>query len=128
MANWVTGASTNRTTPVQVSGLTGVVAIAGGGNHSLALKSDGTVYAWGHNNRGQLGDGTTTQRYTPVLLSDLTGVVRIECGDSHSMALKSDGTVYAWGRKRKWSTGGRHHYAEEIRRCRQISFYPGNLR
>ncbi len=66
--------------------------------HSLALKSDGTVWAWGWNGYGQLGDGTTTSRYTPVQVSGLTGVVAIAAGYYHSLALKSDGTVWAWGR------------------------------
>jgi alpha-tubulin suppressor-like RCC1 family protein len=43
-----------------------VVAIAGGAEHTLALRRDGTVWAWGHNEQGQLGDGTTTDRSTPV--------------------------------------------------------------
>ena len=72
--------------------------IAGGGSHSLALKSDGTVWAWGQNERGQLGDGTTSNRSTPVQVSNLTGVIAIAAGDSQSLALKSDGTVWAWGR------------------------------
>ena len=51
--------------PVQVQGLSSVVAIAAGNDHSLALKSDGTVWAWGNNSYGQLGVGSTT---SPVLL------------------------------------------------------------
>ncbi|MBI2447249.1 MAG: PKD domain-containing protein, partial [Candidatus Omnitrophica bacterium] len=58
--------NTYRNTPVQVSGLTNVTGIAGGGRHSLALKSDGTVWAWGRNSHRQLGDVTTTDRNTPV--------------------------------------------------------------
>ena len=57
-----------------------MVAIAGGGYHSLALKSDGTVWAWGYNGYGQLGDGSTTNRLTPVPVSGLTGVVAIAGG------------------------------------------------
>jgi len=91
------GTSTQRLTPVQVTGLTDVTAIAGGGGHSLALKSDGTVWAWGRNNDGQLGDGTTTNRFTPVQVTGLTDVFKIAAGGSHSLALKSDGTVWAWG-------------------------------
>ncbi|NMC00696.1 MAG: hypothetical protein GYA35_10490, partial [Thermoanaerobaculaceae bacterium] len=72
-------------------------AITGGYYHSLALKSDGTVWAWGHNNYGQLGDGTTTDRLTPVQVQNLTNIVAIAGGSSHSLALKSDGTVWAWG-------------------------------
>jgi len=91
------GTATDRTTPVQVQGLTGVVAIAGGSYHSLALKSDGTVWAWGSNSSGQLGNGTTTKSYTPMQVQGLTGVVAIAAGGKHSLALKSDGTVWAWG-------------------------------
>ena len=65
-------------------------------SHSLALKSDGTVVAWGDNSSGQLGDGTTTNHTTPVAVPGLTGVVAI-AAYSHSLALKSDGTVVAWG-------------------------------
>ncbi|MDD3179012.1 MAG: fibronectin type III domain-containing protein [Opitutaceae bacterium] len=91
------GTTTQRTTPVQVSGLTGVVAIAAGGSHTVAAKSDGTVRAWGYNYYGQLGDGTTIRRTTPVQVSGLTGVVAIAAGGSHTVAAKSDGTVRAWG-------------------------------
>jgi hypothetical protein len=91
------GSTTDRTTPIQVSGLSDVVAVAGGAGHSLAVLADGTVWAWGLNNYGQLGDGTTTHRTTPVQVSSLTGVVTIACGGNHTLALKSDGTVYAWG-------------------------------
>ncbi|MBI2916825.1 MAG: S8 family serine peptidase [Chloroflexi bacterium] len=92
------GTTTDRHTPVPVSGLTGVVAIAAGGYHSLALKSDGTVWAWGGNDNGQLGDDTQTNRTTPVQVSGLTDVTAIAAGGYYSLALKSDGTVWAWGR------------------------------
>ncbi len=55
-----------RPSPVQVTGLTGVIAIASGSNHTLAVKSDGTVWAWGANGSNQLGDGTTSPRTSPV--------------------------------------------------------------
>ena len=65
--------------------------------HSLAVKSDGTVWAWGYNAYGQLGDGTTTERHAPVQVSGLTDVVAVAGGYMHSLAVKSDGTVWAWG-------------------------------
>ena len=65
--------------------------------HSLALKSDGTVWAWGQNNDGELGDGTKTNRSTPVKVSALSGVVDIGNGRLHSLAIESDGSVWAWG-------------------------------
>lgn len=66
--------------------LNGVVAIAGGGCHSLALKRDRTVLAWGNNNSGQSN-----------VPENLTGIVKIAAGHQHSLALKGDGTVVAWG-------------------------------
>ncbi len=90
------GTTTTRLTPVRVSVLIGVTAIAAGGVHSLAL-SNGRVWVWGINWAGQLGDGTTTTRVTPVQVSGLTNVTAIAGGGIHSLALKSDGTVWAWG-------------------------------
>jgi alpha-tubulin suppressor-like RCC1 family protein len=93
--------TTPRTSAAQVGSLTGVVAVAGGYSHSLALKSDGTVWAWGDNQGGQLGNGSTTASTTPVPCGALTGVSRIRAGDGHSLALKTDGlssgTLWAWG-------------------------------
>ena len=89
------GTTTDRSTPVQVSGLTNIAAIAGGGNDTIALKNDGTVWAWGWNYFGQLGDGTTTDRSTPVQVWG--HVVAIAGGSEHTIALKDDGTVWAWG-------------------------------
>ncbi|MBI4970897.1 MAG: DUF2341 domain-containing protein [Candidatus Omnitrophica bacterium] len=76
---------------------TGVTQIAAGDYHTVALKTDGTVWAWGLNSYGQLGDGTTTNSSIPVQ-SQITGIVtRIAAGNSHTVALKTDGTVWAWG-------------------------------
>ena len=60
--------------------LTGVVSISAGAAFSVALKSDGTVWAWGFNGYGQLGDGTTTSRPSPVQVVGLTGVMTIVAG------------------------------------------------
>jgi alpha-tubulin suppressor-like RCC1 family protein len=84
-------------TPGQVSQLAGVTAVAGGSNFSLALKSDGTVWAWGNNGWGQLGRGSYVSSTTPVQVSGLSGVKAIAAGDLHALALKSDGTVWSWG-------------------------------
>jgi alpha-tubulin suppressor-like RCC1 family protein len=83
--------------PVRVSGLAGVIAVSAGDSHSLALRSDGTVWAWGDNSRGQLGDGSVTDRATPVPVAGLTNVVEIAAGGQFSLARRSDGSVRAWG-------------------------------
>jgi alpha-tubulin suppressor-like RCC1 family protein len=88
--------------PVQTVGLTQLKAVAAGWNHALALKQDGTVWAWGSNRFGQLGDGTLDSRVRPVQVVSLSHVVAIAAHDSHSLAVKEDGTVWAWGRN---STG-----------------------
>ncbi len=83
--------------PAQVPGLAGVTEIAAAWFHTLALKSDGTVWAWGANYAGQLGDGTLTDRSSPVQVAGLSGISQIAAGMSHAIALKSDGTVSTWG-------------------------------
>jgi alpha-tubulin suppressor-like RCC1 family protein len=82
--------------PTQISGLSGVVAVAAGGSHALALTSSGTVYAWGDNNEGQVGDASNTDRSAPQLVN-LSDVVAIAAGGDHSLALTDDGDLYAWG-------------------------------
>ncbi len=83
--------------PVQVSGLANIVALDAGHYHSLAVKNDGSVWSWGYNIHGQLGDGTTTQRTTPVQVLSVAGAIGVASGDSHNLALTASGTVWAWG-------------------------------
>ena len=87
----------HRTTPAPVPGLSGVAVIVAGYDHTLALKQDGTVWAWGNNSYGQVGDGTTVDRTTPVQVPGLSGVVALAAGYRHSLARRPDGTVWAWG-------------------------------
>jgi hypothetical protein len=92
------GTTVVHTTPTQVPGLTNVIAIRAAGYGSYALKSDGTVWAWGYNVFGEIGDGTTTQRNTPVQVAGLTNIRAITASYYNGYAIRSNGEVYAWGR------------------------------
>lgn len=90
--------------PAQVVGLTGVTAIDASAGRSIALRRDGTVWAWGDNYTGQLGIGTEggksdtpVQVHGPGNADVLRGIVAIAAGYNHMLALASNGTVYAWG-------------------------------
>lgn len=90
-------AETRALTPVQVSGLISVSQVSSGWEHALALRSDGTVWAWGNNVKGELGNGTTVTSSVPIQVAGLSGMTAVSGGDCHSAALKSDGTVWTWG-------------------------------
>lgn len=71
--------------------------VATGENSSYYLAENGTVWAWGRNHVGQLGDGTTTPRLTPVQVPGLSNIIQIRAGLSHAVALRVDGRVFTWG-------------------------------
>ncbi|MES2558181.1 MAG: PKD domain-containing protein [Bacteroidota bacterium] len=83
--------------PKKIGSSTQWIAISGGYSHTLALQSDGTLWAWGINNLGQLGDGTVIQRNIPVKIGTDTNWVTISAGYYHSMGIKKDGSLWAWG-------------------------------
>jgi alpha-tubulin suppressor-like RCC1 family protein len=71
--------------------------IASGAYHTVAVAQDGTLWSWGYNNSGQLGDGTTTNRTVPTKIGTDTDWVAIGTGYYHSFGIKSNGTLWAWG-------------------------------
>jgi alpha-tubulin suppressor-like RCC1 family protein len=87
----------NRPVPAQVPDLTGVRAIAAGGGHSMALLPDGTLLAWGFNDRGQLGDGSMEHKPSPAPVAGLGPVQSVAGAYHHTLALLEDGTVQAFG-------------------------------
>lgn len=94
------GILTNSSIPVSVPlpSLANIMAVTAGTYFSVALRADGTVWTWGDDRSGQLGNGSSTSTQpTPVQVSGLTGVIAISAGGYHVLALKSNGSVWAWG-------------------------------
>ncbi|AUG75830.1 hypothetical protein CFP65_0909 [Kitasatospora sp. MMS16-BH015] len=107
LGNGTSSATDDYAVPSLVAGLGQVDAVAAGGSHALALLKDGTVKAWGANDKGQLGDGTTNAGATtlPVTVAGLDEVKAIAAGDTFSMALLKDGTIKTWGNNDKGQLG-----------------------
>jgi len=72
-----------------------VLAVSSDGGFTMAIKSDNSLWAWGENWKGQLGDGTTENRHSPVKIMD--DVVYVSAGPWHTVAIKMDGSLWAWG-------------------------------
>ena len=88
-----------------VTGIAATPMAASGSDHTVILKADGTVWTWGANDQGQLGDGTTYERLTPAQVPGVDGIIAIAAGrgsgaggdGGHTLALRYDGTVWGWG-------------------------------
>jgi len=78
-------------------------AISAGHSSSFVIQSDGSLWAWGDNSAGQLGDGTTVNRYAPVKIID--DVVAVSSGVSHTMAIRNDGSLWGWGSNNRGELG-----------------------
>jgi alpha-tubulin suppressor-like RCC1 family protein len=92
--------TTQRNTPVTtLSGGANWKQVAGGGSHTAAIKTDGTLWTWGYNLYGQLGDNTTTNRSTPVTtFVGGTNWKQVFSASNNTAAIKTDGTLWTWGR------------------------------
>ncbi len=87
-----------QSTPIHVIGLSDIIDISAGGSHSMALKDDGTIWTWGYNMMGELGDGSYWNTKPSPVKVNLEDVIAISAGDMHCLALKNNGSVWAWGR------------------------------
>jgi alpha-tubulin suppressor-like RCC1 family protein len=103
------GWAAEQATPVKVKGLDTrfIVDFVLGGDHCLALDSEGVLWAWGHNSDGQLGDGTTLDRDMPgrVMGMDGRNIIALAAGYASSAVALSDGSVFAWGDNAKGQLG-----------------------
>ena len=91
------GNATNQLNPIQIASLSGIAQVSAGCEHSLAVGTNGNVWAWGYNAFGQVGDGTNTNHLAPFNITSLTGIGSVAAGGQHSLALGTNGTVSAWG-------------------------------
>lgn len=88
--------------PIRVSNLTNIVTISSGKEHSLALKNDGTVWAWGSNFNGEIASQLgNSAEFTPLLVEGLPTIVSIVTGSNSSYAMGVDGSLWAWGKNAK---------------------------
>jgi len=94
------GSTTQQNSPVRVGTSADLwKSVSAGVQHSFGIKEDGTLWAWGRNNYGQLGIGSTTQQNSPVLVGTSTDLWKsVSVGYHHSVGIKEDGTLWAWGR------------------------------
>ena len=106
--------------------LAGVSTVAGGGNFSLALKSDGSVWGWGENGYGQLATGTATLfgGVTKPTKAKLASVTAIAAGDEHTLVLKSDGSIWAAG-SNHWGQLGTGNFNDSSNPVRAINLTGG---
>ena len=90
---------TSFSSPIQIGALTNWARVDVGGGHTGAVKTDGTLWTWGDNDDGQLGQNISrlTDRSSPVQVGSGTNWYKVSAGTSHTLATKTDGTLWGWG-------------------------------
>ena len=83
----------------------GVAQVAAGATHTVIIKSDGSLWAWGYNYSGELGDGTTIDKSSPVRVGQNDDWRTVAAGGWHTLALKTDNSLWAWGDNRSGQLG-----------------------
>ncbi len=109
LGHGISGDVHDKATPTEVVGLDGAVTVRAGDNHTCAVAAGGTVWCWGHNGDGELGDATRQASASPVQARFLEGVVELALGEAFTCALRGDGLMFCWGVNHDYRNGtGRH--------------------
>ena len=98
------GTAIDKSSPVQIGALTNWASVSGGSVHSLATKTDGTLWAFGNNSNGQLGSADTFN-ISPAQIGALTNWASVASGAHHSLGLKTDGTIWSFGKNNNGQLG-----------------------
>ncbi|MCL2443196.1 MAG: choice-of-anchor D domain-containing protein [Treponema sp.] len=108
LGNGITAPQTNRPTPtrpVQVGTATNWSSVSAGEVHTLAIRNDGSLWAWGSNLYGRLGNGTLTNHNSPIRIGTAINWSSVSAGVSHSLAIRNDGSLMAWGHNASGALG-----------------------
>lgn len=100
------GTTLTKWDPVQIGTDTDWISVDGGDSaHTCGIKTNGTLWCWGNNSCGQVGDGTTTNKTIPTQVGSNTNWVSVFVGEQHTCGLKTDGTLWCWGRNSSGQLG-----------------------
>ncbi|MDH7502794.1 MAG: immunoglobulin domain-containing protein, partial [Verrucomicrobiota bacterium] len=99
------GTTANKFSPVRIGSANNWKTACAGYYHTLALRTDGTLWAWGDNSRGQLGTGTAASALTPVSTGQSAAWRAVAAGAYHTVAVRNDGTLWAWGNNNSGQLG-----------------------
>jgi alpha-tubulin suppressor-like RCC1 family protein len=108
------GTSISRSSPVSVvGGFTDWCQVSAKWNHVVAIRTNGTAWAWGCNSNGQLGDGTAVSRSSPVsVVGGFTDWCQVSVGNAHSLGVRCNGTAWAWGVNQQGQLGDNTNTAQ----------------
>jgi hypothetical protein len=102
LGDGTSGLNNKQITRKQIGSANNWLTISAGQAHVIAIKKDGTLWSWGSNIKGQLGDGTTTDKYFPTQIGTDNDWANVSTGEFHSFATKKNGAIYFWG----WNNAG----------------------